>query len=354
VLALGAAAVLEGGGPAPMVVAGAVAKVPPSRVAVRHQARLLTVNAPAPEPTPVLAAHDSGLTVLTAGETFEQLVVARNPPAIVAAGGILVDVDTGTVIWDRAPHVARPPASTAKILSTMVALQNLPLDQVVTITQEALGQESDETRLGMHPGDRFTVRELLQSMMLVSANDAAKAIAVDTIGMPRFVAGMNEQVAALNLHDSHFTTTVGLDDDQQLASPYDLAVIAAAAYDGFPLFRELASTRLMQLPASDMHPHHELRNLDRLLEIYPPAVGIKPGFTYAAGPCLVSMAIRDGHRLVGVLMNAPNMYVQMRTLLDWGFTREGLAALVPAPPPPSAPPAPQVTVPALPRNAPRH
>jgi D-alanyl-D-alanine carboxypeptidase len=217
---------------------------------------------------------------------------------------------------------------------------------VLTVSPEALGQEADETRLGMLPGQTFRVNELLAAMMLVSANDAANTVAVSTVGMPRFVAAMNEQVEALHLHESHFTTPVGLDDPGQYTSPYDLAVITAVAYEGHKEFRDLAGARHMILPASAAHPQHDLPNINHLLEIYPGALGVKPGYTWNAGPCLVSMVVRDNHRFLAVLMNAPNMYLQMRALVDWGYTRYGLPSLIPPPPPP-----PVVKVPApLPRR----
>jgi D-alanyl-D-alanine carboxypeptidase len=178
-------------------------------------------------------------------------------PEIVAAGGILVDLDARRVLWERASHVPRPPASTTKILSTLVALNNFPGDQVLTVSPEALGQEADETRLGMLPGQTFRVNELLAAMMLVSANDAANTVAVSTVGMPRFVAAMNEQVEALHLHESHFTTPVGLDDPGQYTSPYDLAVITAVAYEGHKEFRDLAGARHMILPPPARPAEHQ-------------------------------------------------------------------------------------------------
>ena len=266
---------------------------------------------------------------------------ASNPgaPAIAADGGILVDLDTHSILWERNPHLPHAPASTTKIVSSLVALENFPTDRLVTITADALHQAGDETVMGIHAGEHYTVAELLGGMLMISGNDAATAMAVDTVGMDRFVSAMNAQIAALGLHDSHFTTPVGLDDPNQLASAYDLAAVAMVDTETFPEFQQLVATTDRQLPASSNHPAFQLHNLNRLLSMYPPTVGVKPGYTGNAGPCLVAEAVRDGHHILGVLLGAPKLYSDMRMLLDWGFTRKGLRPLVTPAPAPAPPPA---------------
>jgi D-alanyl-D-alanine carboxypeptidase (penicillin-binding protein 5/6) len=264
---------------------------------------------------------------------------AQHPgaPKVEAAAGILVDAGTGSILWSRDPHGARPPASTTKVLSTLVALENLDPDQMVTVTAEALHQAGDETVMGLRAGNQLTVRELLDGMLTVSGNDAATALAVDTVGMDVFVNAMNQQVAALGLHDSHFTTPVGLDDPGQRASAYDLAAIAATDAAQFPLFRQIVSQTEIDLTGSPRHPDFYLGNLNRLLKIYPAATGIKPGFTGDAGACLIGMAERDGHRLITVLLDASQLYTDSRALLDWGFVQEGMPSLLPTPTPAKKP-----------------
>jgi serine-type D-Ala-D-Ala carboxypeptidase (penicillin-binding protein 5/6) len=260
-------------------------------------------------------------------------------PAVATDTGILVDLDTRSIVWERNPHLSHAPASTTKVVSTLVALANFAPDRQVTITADALHQAADETVMGIHAGETYSVADLLSGMLLISGNDAATALAVDTVGMDRFVAAMNAQMGALGLHDSHFTTPVGLDDPAQVSSAYDLAAAATVALEMYPQFRQLVSTIDMQLPATPSHPAFALHNLNRLLSLYPPTVGVKPGYTGNAGPCLVAEAVREGHHMMGVLLGAPHLYSDMRSLLDWGFTQVGLRATVtpaPAPPPPPA------------------
>ncbi|HVC03615.1 MAG TPA: serine hydrolase [Candidatus Acidoferrales bacterium] len=256
-------------------------------------------------------------------------VMPAGAPPMRAHTGILVDLDTGEILWAREPHLGVPPASLTKVLTALVALENLSPGQEVTVTADALGQSSDDTLMGLKAGQTLTVEELLDGMLLPSGDDAASAIAADTVGTPRFVAAMNAQVAELGLHDSLFSATAGLDDSHLYASAYDLAVIAAFTYDQFPLFDEIVDTRSIQLPADAGHPAFHLRNFDGLLENYPAAVGIKPGWTGDAGACLIGMAVRGGHRLLAVLMNANYPARLESRLFDWGFQLEGLAPLLP-------------------------
>jgi len=289
---------------------------------------------PAPEPLRLLldpiAFHDD-----TAGR--------HRAPQIAAATGILVDIDRGTILWEHDPHRPRPPASTVKLLSSLVALENFDPDQLVTITPDALTQRGNETKMGLVAGQQLSVSDLLAGMLTVSGNDAATALAVDTVGMNRFVEAMNAQASALGLRDSIFTTPVGLDDAAMRSSAYDLAVIAAADVENFDLFRQIVSQKDLVVPRSAGHPAFYLHNLNLLLDFYPAAVGIKPGLTGDAGPCLVAMAVRGNHRLIAVLLNDPHLYFDARALLDWGFVQEGLPSQIPVPTPTPTP-----------RLAPRH
>jgi len=265
---------------------------------------------------------------------WDPAVMPGGAPMITAKAGILVDVDTGEILWQRDPHLALAPASTTKVLTALVALENLNPELEVTITPGALGQSAADTRMGLKAGETLSVTELLEGMLLPSGDDAASAIAADTVGTAKFVATMNAQVAALGLSDSHFTNTSGLDAPGLRASAYDLAAIAAFTYDDFPLFDQIVATPSVQLPATIDHPAFHLRNLDALLSDYPAAVGIKPGWTGDAGACLIGMAIRNGHRLVAVLLNAAYPARLEARLLDWGFSVEGMRPLLPPTPTP--------------------
>ncbi|GAC1327854.1 MAG: D-alanyl-D-alanine carboxypeptidase DacB1 [Candidatus Dormibacteria bacterium] len=260
-------------------------------------------------------------------------------PPVVAGSAILVDLDRAEVMWSRSPHARRAPASTAKMLSALVAMVNFPPDRVITVTPEAAEALTVETRMELLPGERLSVRELLTGMLTISANDATRAVAYGTVGMDDYVTAMNRQARALGLRDSNFSNPVGFPDDPGMySSAYDLAAIAAVAYREFPLFAQLTATRDVDLPAGGEHRDYRLHNINRLPDIYPPALGTKSGYTDEAGPCLVSMAMRNGHRELAVLMSAPHMFDQSRALLEWGFAQDGLPPLpLPTATPPSVP-----------------
>lgn len=313
----------------------------------------LTVRGSTPDGTVVQAgsvrapAGDLGrppwyrMRVLEDHIAFQPIAVHGAPPDTPAAGGILVDIDTGAILWQHDAEAQLPPASTTKILTALVALENLRPDDTVTVTASALHQAGDETKMGIAAGQSYTVQELLTGMLLVSGNDAATAIAEDTVGLERFVGAMNAQAAALGLTASNFTSPVGLQDPGHHTSAYDLAVISAAAVRHFPLFDAIVAMQDATLPATAGHPEFDLHSINLLLSLYPYAVGIKPGWTGDAGNCLVGMAVRDGHRLLSVLLNAPYDFHNTRRLLDWGFQQEGLPTTLPTPTPaPSTSPSP--------------
>lgn len=289
--------------------------------------------------TDVTRAPWFGMRLLIDPIQFSEPATAAMPqPHVSARAGILVDLDTRTVLWEHDANDEVPPASTIKLLTAMVALENFSPDQMITVTQDALGQAGDETKMGLKAGQQLSVADLLTGLLTVSANDAADTLASDTVGLERFVGAMNAQVAALGLRDTHATTPVGLDAPAMHTSAYDLAVLAAVDWTEWPLVRQIVAARYTVLPATATHPVFYLDNLNLLLSMYPAAIGFKTGYTGNAGNCLVAMAVRGGHHLISVLLNAPSyVYAQSRALLDWGFVHEGLPTQLPTPSPSHSP-----------------
>jgi serine-type D-Ala-D-Ala carboxypeptidase (penicillin-binding protein 5/6) len=304
-------------------------------VGARHKLPMTPVRlstpratAVAPRPAPPAPPTAGGLRLVVDHVAFSDHS-AQHPgaPAMQALAGILVDPDTRQILWENNPHASLPPASTTKIVSSMVALSNFAPHRMITITPGALTQADDETKMGISAGEQYDVEDLLSGMLTVSANDAATAMAVDTVGMGNFVAAMNAQMQQLGLHDSHFTTPVGLDDPQQYSSPYDLAAVALEDMERYPVFRNIVWRSQVNLPQTATHPQFELPNLNRLLQFYPAAIGVKPGWTGNAGPCLVGMAERNGRHLIAVVMNDPVLYSDETALFQWGFAQYGIPPL---------------------------
>jgi D-alanyl-D-alanine carboxypeptidase len=239
------------------------------------------------------------------------------------AAWILVDADTGAVLDGRDIRQPHLPASTIKLFTALVAFQRLPADDPVPISAQAAGMPA--RRIAVATGQAWDREDLLYSMLTVSANDAAVAIAERVGGGSLEGWEMVAAMAATGLgleDDPDLSDPAGLDDEfsngeGSRISARDLAVVARAV---------LAEPELMAMVAVDEYRFtggdgivHSVDSRNRLLELYPGAVGLKTGFTEAAGRCLVAAATRDGRTMLAVLFDAPDMYLTAAALLDRGF-----------------------------------
>ena len=238
--------------------------------------------------------------------------------ALHARSAVLVDLDANRVLWVRAPHLERAPASLTKLMTAVVASDLTGLDTPVTVSGEAAAAEP--SRMGLAAGQVLTVRDLLYGALLNSGNDAAFALAVGIVPLDRFLYLMNRKAAYLHLRDTHFSTPNGLTDPANHTSAYDLAVLAAYIERNYPDLVAIAGTRDTYLPASDAHPAFYPHNVNHFLDVYPGATGLKTGFTNDAGGCLVATATRDGRHLLLVLMGSDIMFGDGVKLMDYGFS----------------------------------
>ncbi|WP_253258397.1 D-alanyl-D-alanine carboxypeptidase family protein [Pseudonocardia sp. N23] len=277
------------------------------------------------------------------------------PTGIDAAGWVVADLDSGAVLAARDAHGRQRPASTLKLLTTLVVLDRLPMDQVVSGDMSDV--QVDGSRAGIGPGGTYTVQQLLSGLLLNSGNDTAHALARTLGGVPQTLDLMQQRAAALGALDTRPATPSGLDGPGMSTSAYDLALLFRAAMRN-PTFAELTQTRLVQFPGFGTHAGFMLSNDDPLLRSYDGALGGKTGFTDAARHTFVGAARRDGRRIVVALVRGEQhpvrMVAQASTLLDYGFALPaGLApvgTLVDQAPVTSAPatpgaPAPQGSLP---------
>jgi D-alanyl-D-alanine carboxypeptidase len=267
---------------------------------------------------PVTAQSQLPATGPAAVELYE-LAPTAQPPPVKARSAILVDLDSGKTLFQLDPHGRHAPASLTKIVTALVALDHLRLDQVVTVPVSINQLPWDSTRMGLRAGERLTVHELLYGLFLNSGNDAA--ITLSEAAMPRatFVALMNARAAALGMTDTHFVNPVGLDDPGHYTSAADLARAAAELMRRFPDVAIMAATPSLTLPATATHHAYALYNLNDLVRKYPGATGLKTGWTGHAGGCLIATATRDGRHLVVVLLASPKIFDDAAALLDFGF-----------------------------------
>ncbi|TME77254.1 MAG: D-alanyl-D-alanine carboxypeptidase [Chloroflexi bacterium] len=206
-----------------------------------------------------------------------------------------------------------------KVVTALVALDYLRLDQTVTVPVSINQLPWDSTRMGLRPGERLTVRELLYGLFLNSGNDAA--ITLSEAAMPRatFVALMNVRAAAIGMSDTHFVNPIGLDDPAHYMSVADLARASEELMRRFPEVAAMAATPSLTLPATATHHAYALYNLNELVRKFPGATGLKTGWTGHAGGCLIATATRDGRHLMVVLLASPRIFDEAAGLLDYGF-----------------------------------
>jgi len=252
-------------------------------------------------------------------EIYELVRPAPAPPVIKARSAIILDLDTGGVLYQVDAHGRHAPASLLKVATALVALEHLGLDQMVTVPLSINQLPWDSTRMGLRPGERLTVREFLYGLFLNSGNDAAITLAEAAMPRATFIALMNAKAAQLGLVDTHFVNPIGLDDPSQYTSAADLARISIELTTRFPVVAAIASTPSLTLPATATHHAYALYNLNQLIRTYPGATGLKTGWTGRAGGCLIATASRGGRHLMVVVMGSPNIFVEAASLLDYGF-----------------------------------
>ncbi len=251
-------------------------------------------------------------------EVYE-LVRPAPPPALKAGAAVVMDLDTGAVLYDIDAHERRAPASLTKVVTALVALDVLQIDQVVSVPASINQLPWDSTRMGLRVGEQLTVRDLLYGLLLNSGNDAA--ITLSEAAMPRdaFIARMNAKAAALGMTDTHFANPIGLDDPAHYTSAADLARAAMELRARYPGVAAIATVSTITLPATSTHHAYGLYNLNELIRTYAGATGLKTGWTGHAGGCLIATASRNGRNILVVVMGSPRVFQEAAALLDYGF-----------------------------------
>jgi serine-type D-Ala-D-Ala carboxypeptidase (penicillin-binding protein 5/6) len=268
---------------------------------------------------PVTAESHLAVTGSLTVELYELAPTPPPPPVIKARSALLLDVDSGKILFQVDAHGRRAPASLTKVVTALVALDHLRLDQAVMVPASINQLPWDSTRMGLRVGERLTVRELLYGLFLNSGNDAA--VTLSEAAMPRatFIALMNIRAAALGMADTHFVNPIGLDDPGHYTSAADLARAATELTRRFPEVAAMAAAPSLTLPATSSHHAYALYNLNDLVRKYRGATGLKTGWTGRAGGCLIATAARDGRHLMVVLLASPRIFDEATTLLDYGF-----------------------------------
>ena len=226
-----------------------------------------------------------------------------------AAAAVLMDADSGRLLYEKNGEKRMLIASTTKLMTALVALEQGGLQQEITVTG---GHMAEGSSMYLRPGEKLTLETLLYGLLLSSGNDAALAVTECMGGAVPFVARMNEKAAELGMENTHFANPNGLDDEAHYSTAEDMAKLAAAAMDD-PVLRRVASTRTARIGG------RTLTNHNKLLSRVEGCVGLKTGYTKAAGRTLVSCAERDGVRLVAVTLQDGDDWNDHASLYEQGF-----------------------------------
>jgi D-alanyl-D-alanine carboxypeptidase (penicillin-binding protein 5/6) len=245
---------------------------------------------------------------------------AAETPQVEARAWTLVDARTGEVLRSHAAAERLPIASTTKLMTAYVAMQELPLDKIVRA--QPYDAIYGESLLELRTGERVSVRDLLYGLILRSGNDAAYDLAIATAGnLPRFVRQMNRRAAALGLADTHYANPVGLDQRGNFSSARDLATLTQRLLR-MPAFAKIAATREALLRS--LRPPRRISTINELLLMAPWVTGVKTGHTFDAGYVLVGSGRRKGVELISVAVGAPTdeaRYSDNMNLLEYGFAQ---------------------------------
>ncbi len=248
--------------------------------------------------------------------------LVKKPPAVAAASALLVDADTGRILYSKNARTQRPMASTTKLMTALTFLSIYPdrtaLQARTTVVEDDLVGEAS---MGLRLGEQISLNALLLGLLTNSANEAGMSLARyagarmsgPAEPVERFVAAMNAYALSLGMYDTHFMNPHGLDQPGHYSTAYDLAI------SGMFALRQPLLLADMQFMSGTVEGH-QIFNVNNFLRRYPGATGLKPGLTDDAGPCLVATARNNGHNVLAVVLNSPRMIADVDGLMDYGFT----------------------------------
>lgn len=283
--------------------------------------------------TAVLIFISVPLNVL-AEETSSSASEWPTPPEIESAAAVVIEASTGSVLYNKSAYDAFPPASTTKLMTSLLAIEQCPLSDIVTCSKDCINSiPSDSSRIGLIAGESLDMENALYAILLASANEVSYAVGEHVGGtMESFVSMMNQRAADLGCVNTHFMNPHGLDDPEHYSCPYDLALIAKKAIE-YTTFRRVSGSYNHQIPETNKNVARYIANTHPFIKknvVYEGVFAGKTGHTSKAGNCLVTCAERDGMTLICAIMKAPNstaVYNDTVTLLNYVFKNFTLTPL---------------------------
>lgn len=236
-------------------------------------------------------------------------------PQVSARSAIVIDAQTGIVIYEKNPNLRHLPASLTKLATALTALEACPKDQVVTVNFV----QSEPNQMGLAPGDTLTVESLLYGLLIASGNDAAYALANScALTSNQFVKEMNQLATRLGMKNSHFTNPAGFDESAHFSTASDLAKLAKAAITN-PLIAKIVATKSIVVNDVTGVKTYHLENTNQLLEEVSGIEGIKTGLTEGSLQDLVTKTKRNGNSIITVVLGSQDRFDETTKLIEWAF-----------------------------------
>ncbi|MBI3559119.1 D-alanyl-D-alanine carboxypeptidase [Candidatus Gottesmanbacteria bacterium] len=256
---------------------------------------------------------------------FDKFEISKYPrktteeeaPEISAVSAVVLDLESGTWLYEKNPNEKLRPASITKLMTALVSLDYYKTDQVLIVKRLPPAKGESEMKLAV--GDKVSVQNLLYGLLVPSGNDAAYTLADNYPGgIENFIYSMNKKAKELRMKNTHFDNPSGLDTDNHYSSARDVALLTAAALKN-PLISKIVATYGITLTDATGKKFYPVKNVNQFLGYLYGADGVKTGFTELAGECLAASVSRDGHRVISVVLKSNDRFSDSAMLLEWAY-----------------------------------
>lgn len=252
----------------------------------------------------------------------EVLGISVGAPQISAKAAFFVEGKSGRVLYQKNISDKLPIASLVKVMTAVIALEHKNLADKFIVSSRAAEIEPDKMLL--IAGEKLTLQELLEGIFLVSANDGAEVLAEESVGSrDEFIKLMNDQASQLGMKNTYYANPTGLDEDSgnSYSSAYDLSLLTRYAVHKFPFLVDITKQEHVFLPLTSDHQDYDMYTGINLISTYPGVLGFKTGYTPEAGLTLITLARKNGHEVIGVLLGSEDRRDEARELLDYSFKK---------------------------------
>ncbi|HKY73712.1 MAG TPA: D-alanyl-D-alanine carboxypeptidase family protein [Patescibacteria group bacterium] len=249
-------------------------------------------------------------------EATVPVAVSIQRPQLTAKGAIVIDQESGAILYAKNPDTQLYPASLTKLMTALVALDSYPLDAVLEITEES---DAIGNTIHLQRGERISVQNLLKGLLIASGNDAAFALARSyPAGYDGFVQKMNEKARQLHMNNTTYRNVSGVEQEGHLTTVRDMATLTKEALK-HPFVSQTVATQKLIISDVDGRFTHELETTNKLLGVVPGVEGVKTGWTTEAGECLITKTMRNGHSVITVVLGSEDRFGESAQLISWAF-----------------------------------